>query len=84
MRILRNPPLQNPPILQNRNIRILRVIANRNAHSPHLLLHRQRVPFSTRFFPRRYVAAVLRPASEPQGSVPRFSLSFRTRRILAV
>ena len=59
MRILRKPPPQNPPIFQNRNIRILRIIANRNAHSPHLLPHRRRVPFSTRL--HRKKSRIARP-----------------------
>src|SRR5260370_42586294 len=52
MRILRKLPPQNPPLLQDRNVRILGIIANRDGHSPHLLLHRQRIPFSTRFHPK--------------------------------
>ncbi len=43
MRTLRNPPPQNLPIFQNRNVRILRIVANRYARSAHLLLHRYRV-----------------------------------------
>src|SRR5712664_3822296 len=49
MRILRNLPPQILPLLQNRNVWIPRIVANRYGHSPHLPLQRQRVLFSIRF-----------------------------------